>query len=691
MRRIKALGMKFTFPGFILSILILQPVYTLAQLEDSLEFENYQLEGTTITALRQKIGFLEDPGCISILDEKRLEITRPRSLPEGLIGTAGVWIQKTNHGGGSAFLRGFTGNQTLLMIDGIRVNNSTYRYGPNQYLNTIDPLSIGRVEVLRGSGSVQYGSDALGGVIQMLTIDPMFGEEGLKSGGRVYGKYMSAGMEKTTRAEASMNNSFFTAIGGVSYKDFGDLIAGGNLGVEAPSGYKEWDADLKLKVRLGKRGLLTGLHHNSHQSEVDRFDQVSQRGYKTYMFDPQFRELSYLKFETATGKSIFSRLNFTLSRQRSFERRVKQKIADEFLKYESDEVNTLGFVNEITSLISDQGTAVSGFEIYIDKIYSNALSVNETNKEQIQQRGLYPDGSKVLNYGLFSLHTYQCNHWILTGGVRLNSVLLEARDDEFGNLRVNPTSLAGNLSVSYPVSSSSRLIGSVNSGFRAPNINDLSSFGLFDSGVEVPNSNLSPEKSLSGELSWKYASSKTGIILSTYYTSLANLIARVPAMYNGSDIYQGEKVYTRQNIKKAMITGIESRWRQSIYENIEMIFNLTYTFGKSRDDHQPLRRIPPLFGSYSVRFQPWGSLKIRGECLFAAAQRRLSPGDKSDHRIAESGTPGWMVFNLYAEYQFHWLHLNLGANNLLNHAYRMHGSGVDGVGRSIWTGIEIVL
>jgi outer membrane cobalamin receptor len=90
-----------------------------------------------------------------------------RTTPEALVGSSGVFVQKTNHGGGSAFIRGLTGNQTLLMLDGVRINNATFRYGPNQYLNNIDLYTIDQIEVSKGTGSVEYGSDAIGGVIHL--------------------------------------------------------------------------------------------------------------------------------------------------------------------------------------------------------------------------------------------------------------------------------------------------------------------------------------------------------------------------------------------------------------------------------------------------------------------------------------------------------------------------------------------
>ena len=156
----------------------------------------YLNNSVIISAQRYETDAFERPESIAYLSKAQLNQLSPMSMPDALSHVPGVWMQKTNHGGGSAFVRGLTGYQTLLMLDGIRLNNSTYRSGPNQYLNTIDPLMIANVEVLRGGGSVQYGSDAIGGTIHLLSKDPIFSNQGIKLSGNVYGKYWSLGMEK---------------------------------------------------------------------------------------------------------------------------------------------------------------------------------------------------------------------------------------------------------------------------------------------------------------------------------------------------------------------------------------------------------------------------------------------------------------------------------------------------------------
>jgi hemoglobin/transferrin/lactoferrin receptor protein len=103
-----------------------------------------------------------------LISREQIDRRQPRSTPEILHDVPGVSVQMTNRGAGAPILRGLVGPQNLILIDGIRLNNSTWRTGPLQYLALIDPWSIERMEVQLGPGSVLYGSDAMGGIVQAI-------------------------------------------------------------------------------------------------------------------------------------------------------------------------------------------------------------------------------------------------------------------------------------------------------------------------------------------------------------------------------------------------------------------------------------------------------------------------------------------------------------------------------------------
>ena len=132
-------------------------------------------------------------------------------------------------------------------------------------------------------------------------------------------------MEKSGRMEFGIASSRIAMLGGFSVKNFGDIKAGGNLGMESPSGYDEIDGDFKAVMRLSSKQLLTFALQNVVQTEVPRFDQVAQRGYKYYSFDPQIRRLAYAKFQSFSKSNWLRSLNLTLSWHQSIEQRKKQK------------------------------------------------------------------------------------------------------------------------------------------------------------------------------------------------------------------------------------------------------------------------------------------------------------------------------------------------------------------------------
>ena len=118
--------------------------------------------------------------------------------------------------------------------------------------------------------------------------------------------------------------------------------------------------------------------------------------------------------------------------------------------------------------------------------------------------------------------------------------------------------------------------------------------------------------------------------------------------------------------------------------------HLTYAYGQQPSADQPMRRIPPLNGLLSLRWEsPWRAW-LEGRLRVAGAQRRLAPGDLADHRIPKGGTDGWAVLDLHGGRPLGaGLRLTAGIANVFDAAYRVHGSGIDGVGRSAWLAARI--
>ncbi len=636
-----------------------------------------------VTASKKERVSFETPDAVSVITRKELETSAPRSMAEALIGATGVWMQKTNHGGGSPFLRGLTGNQTLLLIDGIRLNNSTYRYGPNQYFNTLDIFSVERVEVIRGKGSVLYGSDALGGVINVITRSPQYFAGKPRIGGRGNLKYMNRGMEKSGLGELVFQSKNFAISGNTNYKNFGDVFAGGNLGFERPSGYNEIGVNLNAKLRLTDNWQISSAFQYLVQNDVHRYDQVVQRGYYIYKYDPQIHRLAYLKMDHFSNNLLLKKINVTVSHQLSDETRKFQKENSSLYQKENDVVTTYGFSAEIWSEFTNFWEAVSGAELYMDEVNSGKTQINFETEEELLLRGLYPDNSDMQNLAFYSQHTMRWEKMHLNFGGRYNTFRIHSVDEEFGEVILSPNSLVGNLALQFFTSPARQIILSAHSAFRAPNINDISTFGLFDYGIEIPSTDLLPEKTFTLEGGLKKTGDQFSLAVIAFHTWLYNQILRVETTYNGSDYIDGERVYKKMNIARSNITGIEFDSGLKLNPQFSFINNLTWIYGKNIENGEPMRRIPPINGKIAFQYSK-SKVFSEIEFLFAAKQDRLSSGDIDDHRIPEGGTPGWNILNFKFGYSLKNISVNSGLQNLFNQSYRIHGSGIDGYGRSFW-------
>ncbi|MGZ8551693.1 MAG: TonB-dependent receptor, partial [Chitinophagaceae bacterium] len=561
----------------------------------------------------------------------------------------------------------------------------TFRYGPNQYLNTIDPFTIQRIEVAKGTGSVQYGTDAIGGVVHILTRDPRFAAGKAAWHGRAIGKYMTDDMEKTIRGEVNYSGKKFALITGIAKKNFGDLVGGDTTGRQSPSGYDEWSLDMKAKFLLKENIQLTIANQFLQQENVPVYHKVVLENFAVNEMDPQQRLLSYARINAQGKSSFFKETEITLSYQQTIEGRNSRKNGTTGLRKEKDKINTLGFTTDIFSEFNNVWTANSGIELYYDKVGSTREDIDIQTGLSSPKRGLYPDDSKYGNYSVYSLHHFHWGRWIADAGVRLNTFDIRINDTTLGNVKISPSAWVGNVALMYELDKSQTLYASFSSGYRAPNVDDMGTLGIVDFRYELPTADLKPEKSRHSELGYKFQTMRLSGTFAAYYMHLTDLITRVKT---DGPIINGYQVYKKENTESAFIRGFETELNWNAVKNLHITGGIAYAYGQSLSRKEPLRRIPPFNGRLTGKYRnnKWFAAT---EFQFASHQKRLAQGDKDDNRIPAGGTPGWSLLNFFGGYTFAIVQLNAGIQNIFNKDYRTHGSGINGAGRSAWLSVNL--
>lgn len=652
------------------------------------ESEKYVItDSITVTADRINQNIMNINAAVAVISSESLNLQNPRSTPEALMTTSGVFVQKTNHGGGSPFVRGLTGQQTLILIDGIRLNNSTTRSGPNQYFNTIDPNILSRVEVLKGAGSVEYGSDAIGGTINVISDKAQFSDGDFKMNFDVLGRYMSNDMEKTISGKVKGGSENIAFLANFSYNDFGDLFAGGDTKLQSPSGYEQLSGALDLKFRTSLNSNINLSTQLLNQSEVPLFHKVELEDYKYNYFEPQFRNLNYVKF-SGIGTSnnvidkIFRDYSLTAFYINAEEGRISQKNTSSIRREETDKISTIGFTGQFSNNLHNNWLMTSGAEYYFDDVASSRNDINLDNNEITAKRGLYPDGSTYSNFALFNLHKLTYKNFIFDAGFRYNTYSIKVPEATLGNIEINPSAFVWKVGLARKFGANHLLGFNVNKAFRAPNIDDMGTLGIVDFRYEVPANDLKPESSINMELNYKLNFEKIWFEVSLYRNNLTDFISRVQTSINGQDSIDGYPIFIKQNAADSYIQGFETYIKYAPIEKMTLSAFISYTYGQNETDNEPMRRIPPINGMLALNYNIFDDFLVSGEFLLAGKQDRLAAGDISDNRIPEGGTEAWNVINFYFNYRFRNLSLNLGLINLTDEDYRYHGSGINMQGRS---------
>jgi len=579
-------------------------------------------------------------------------------------------------------------------------------------LNTVDPFMLRRVEVLRGPGALLYGSDAIGGAVNLLSREPSYvAGAGHRWGGSLTSRIGTADRSQLYNAYAWGQVGRFAAGFGGSFKVFNTLVGGRFIGEQHGTGYQEGAWDGAVRVHLAGRWFLKVATSSVRQYEVPRTDKFTPMDFR--FFTQQFRDLAYLKITGCKGRHL-QELQVTLSFQSHREVRHRYRVLDDRIEAASDEVTVAGLAFHGRTNLGRWSNLVWGGDLYLDRVRSGAHheSISTgliTTMGAGDFRGQFVDGSTMVQGGVFLYDELRPLRWLhIHAGGRVAFSHVDIPPDPLAHvysivhqrIQNTPVGPALGMSLSFIPLKHLRIITSVHQGFRAPNLDDYTRVGSEGVAFDLPTSTLAPEKTTTAEIGVKIAWRGLTASVFGHYSVLRDFIARQYVVDDSGNqvLVDGEPAARRANAARGYLAGVEGFGQIRLPHSFGLRAWISWTRGDLQmvledPDPHPMRRVSPLQGYVALRWQRrgnqsrryWAELAVR----WSARQNRLSPGDLVDTRICPAGptacggTPGFAIINAAAGVRMHrWVDLTLRLENLANETYKWHGSGVYGPGLS---------
>lgn len=466
---------------------------------------------------------LEIAPLVTVTSEGSSVAQAAATLPELLRGETGVSIQKTTTSQASAFVRGLTGQHVVALVDGVRFNTATFRPGANQYLAFIDTGAVDRIEVVRGPGGVAYGSDALGGTINVLTRETGWGRP----------RFGARGAATVSLASADESAAIASSLGGGSRRwgffadatlqSHGDLRAGGGrdshsvatrllglpstaLGTSlAQTGYRQQSGTVKVDLRPRPTDGFTLQAMRGAQRGASRYDQLDGgAGNLIHRFDPQQLDFAIARYDRLGIGPID-----TLSVRTSYNRQQDDRVVQNVNNTRRGLLSPIAFEENRTTALGGQLTATrsrhrrhrlsGGLEMYRETVDSTRRDRQLTASAGLLPmttvvRGRYPDGTRFTTFGLFGQYTWEpVSRLTLSASARYSRFTYSQGPSDAQGAPLDIPVYRNVLDDgTYQASAVLRLARDVvasvqmSRGFRAPNVNDRGTIGLSGNGFEVP-------------------------------------------------------------------------------------------------------------------------------------------------------------------------------------------------------------
>ena len=668
--------------------------------------QEFSLDTMVVTATRTAMTVKETPSTVEIVDSKKLEQTQAKTLHDALKGALGVNVFNDFQGRSNVSIRGSESRHVLIMVDGKRLGGEAAYNSANAWdVDRIRMEDVERVEIIRGPAGALYGSDAMGGVINVITKTPdkttadinyEYGwyEDGKGAGykGNLYLQGAEGNYSYKINAGLNKNRPYMDPKGSGDSMNF----YGKQQPISLSVGYK-FDNGNKLSVDFSK------IKENNQKSTTTQTVMVPGKVWQdkiqtiyndnkrtdyaiTYQGSDDKQDWMFRAYKSVFDKHYMNQNN---TRMTMGGRPGAWKLQDPKI----DTVKrTLSVIEgKDTFNLSDKNKLTAGFEYRKDQSEGTRLKKPNTSLADGNAHDAY-DKAAINYLAAYVQDEFRPDDkWLIIPSVRFD------HSDQFSN------KLTSNLAATYNAADDVRIKAVVGQGYKTPTVNDLYIFwemyaanpggkGQF----YVGNPDLKPEKSLSYELSvekdWGDKSTvHLGVfrnevkdLISTYWTG--KLTDDDPDLYPG---VKGDMIMAYENIPEATLQGVELYGSHRLGKNIYLNAGYTFLDAKDKTNGTRLKDRAKHQVTFGVSYQPeniyaW-DLSFD---LVSNIGYYFNNGDKSTMGNFVYETKDFTIANIMAS-----RHLNkdtkiyLGIDNISNH--QNFGPYSDGnLGRLYRVGME---
>ncbi len=582
-----------------------------------------ELPAMTVTATRDLREVFRTPTPVSVVDSATLARRAPASVTDLFFDLPGLDVNGVGPSQSRPIIRGLLGQRILLLEDGIRMNNSRRESDFGELPSLVGLEALGRVEVVRGPASVLYGTDAIGGAVNLITRQPSTAITGSSVHGSFGYRYQSAGNSQRPFGLVTGQVGRLNWLAYGSYRDARDYTApAGTFGkLPLPNDSKVRDTGVKDQNYAAQLGFglteTSSLHaryerYNADNAGFGYVDNADLQRPNDPTIAIRYPNQGVDKVSLGyTNTGIHSALADRLDVTTYYVSNQRQLTFDILIPMGPGSQGQIG-IHNFTDL------QTFGFRIEAAKAIGNVLLTygadgfrdRSNNTDTTTMTGFGPPStdpvSKTPNASFRSLGGFLQSDFhvaprlILIAGVRVQDIKAETRPTPNVTTPLashENATVVGTLNTEYLLTDNLSLIGTVGRGFRSPNLIERFFNGLTPegSGYQLRTPDLKPETSLNVDVGLRFRSHQVQLEAFAFRNEITDAIILQPT---GDSTFfgpgPGTPNYANVNIGKLRYLGLEASGRVALGRGFSTAANVTVI--DTRDVRDPSNPVAQGYG-----------------------------------------------------------------------------------------------